>query len=104
MKPNMNNMIKQAQRMQAEMARVQEELKSDRVEASVGGGMVKVTMTGDLALERVTIDPAAVDPDDVAMLEDMVAAAVNEAMRQAQELASSKMAAVTGGMNLPGLM
>lgn len=104
MKPNMNNMIKQAQRMQAEMTRVQEELKSDRVEASVGGGMVKVTMTGDLALERVTIDPAAVDPDDVAMLEDMVAAAVNEAMRQAQELASSKMAAVTGGMNLPGLM
>ena len=104
MKPNMGNMMKQAQKMQAEMARVQEELTEERVEASVGGGVVKAVMTGDLKLERVVIDPAAVDPDDVAMLEDMVAAAVNEALRQAQELASSKMAQVTGGMNIPGLM
>ena len=104
MKPNMGNMIKQAQKMQTDMARVQEELKDDRVEASVGGGMVKVTMTGDLSVEKVIIDPAAVDPDDVAMLEDMIAAAVNEASRQAQELASRKMGDVTGGMNLPGLM
>jgi len=100
----MGNMLKQAQRMQAEMARVQEELKDERVEASVGGGTVKVTMTGDLKVESVAIDPGAVDPDDVAMLEDMVAAAVNEAMRMAQELASQKMAAVTGGLNIPGLM
>jgi len=90
--------------MQAEMARVQEELKNETVEASVGGGTVKVVMTGDLALRSVTIDPAAVDPDDVAMLEDMVAAAVNEGLRQAQELAGRKMSAVTGGMNIPGLM
>ena len=104
MKPNMGNMIKQAQKMQTDMARVQEELKDDRVEASVGGGMVKVTMTGDLSVEKVIIDPDAVDPDDVAMLEDMIAAAVNEASRQAQELASRKMGDVTGGMNLPGMM
>lgn len=104
MKPNMNNMIKQAQKMQADMARIQEELKEDRVEASVGGGVVKVVMSGDLNLVSVKIDPAAVDPDDVAMLEDMVAAAVNEGLRQAQALGNSKMAAATGGMNIPGLM
>lgn len=104
MKQNMGNLMKQAQKMQAEMARVQEELKVDRVEASAGGGMVKVVMTGDMRVDRVVIDPAAVDPDDVSMLEDMIAAAVNEASRQAQDLASEKMAAVTGGMDIPGLM
>lgn len=104
MKPNMGNLMKQAQKMQADMARVQEELKSESVEASAGGGMVKVTMTGDLQVKSVSIDPAAVDPDDVAMLEDIVAAATNEALRQAQELAGAKMSAVTGGMNIPGLM
>lgn len=104
MKPNIANMMKQAQKMQADMARVQEELAGETVEASVGGGAVKAVMTGDLRLDRVVIDPAALDPDDVAMLEDLVAAAVNEAIRQAQELASGKMAAVTGGMNIPGLM
>ncbi len=104
MKQNMAAMMKQAQKMQAEMARVQEELASDRVEASVGGGAVKVVMTGDLKLDRVVIDPASVDPDDISMLEDLVAAAVNEGLRQAQELGSSKMASVTGGMNIPGLM
>jgi DNA-binding YbaB/EbfC family protein len=103
-KPNMNQMLKQAQKMQEDMARVQEELKSEKVEASAGGGMVKVVMTGDLNVDRVVIDPAAVDPDDVAMLEDMVAAAVNEASRQAQEVASRRMGDVTGGMNIPGLM
>lgn len=100
--PNMQAMLKQAQRMQAEMARAQEELKDERVEASVGGGAVKVVMTGEMMVESVLIDPAAVEPDDVAMLEDMVAAAVNEALRQAQELAARKMQAVTGGMGLPG--
>lgn len=104
MKPNMQNVMKQAQKMQADMARVQEELKDERVEASVGGGAVKVVMTGDLSVESVSIDPSAMDPDDVAMLEDMVVAAVNEAMRQAQDLASQKMAAVTGGLGLPGGM
>lgn len=104
MKQNMGSMLKQARKMQEDMARVQEELKAETVEASVGGGMVKVTMTGDLALQSVTINPDAVDPDDVAMLQDLIVAAVNEASRQAQELASAKMAAVTGGMNIPGLM
>lgn len=101
--PNMQNMMKQAQRMQAEMARVQEELKADRVEASVGGGAVKVVMTGEIVVESVAIDAAAVDVDDIAMLEDMIAAAVNEAVRQAQDLAARKMQAVTGGIGLPGL-
>lgn len=103
MKPgNMQQMMKQAQRMQTEMARVQEELKGERVEASVGGGAVKVTMTGELQIESVKIDASAVDTEDISMLEDMVAAAVNEAMRQAQDLAGRKMQAVTGDLGLPG--
>ncbi|MDZ4063311.1 MAG: YbaB/EbfC family nucleoid-associated protein [Coriobacteriia bacterium] len=104
MKPNLQNMMKQAQKMQADMARVQEELANEQVEASVGGGMVKVVMTGDMRVSSVAIDPAAVDPDDIAMLQDMVAAAVNEASRQAQELASKRMGAITGGLDIPGLM
>ena len=104
MKPNMQDMMKQAQRMQAEIARVTEELKDERVEASVGGGAVKVVMTGELTVDSVSIDPAAVDLDDLAMLEDMVAAAVNEAVRQAHDLANRKMSAVTGGLGLPGGM
>ena len=95
--------MKQAQKMQAEMARVQEELKDERVEASVGGGMVKVVMTGDMNVESVTIDPEAVDPDDVAMLQDLVTAAVNAAVRMAQDVSEQKMGQVTGGMNMPGL-
>lgn len=102
-KPNMQNMMKQAQRMQAEMERVQEELAGERVEASVGGGAVKVVMTGAMEVDSVTIDPTAVDPDDVSMLQDLVVAAVNEAMRMAQELANQKMSRVTGGLNLPGM-
>jgi DNA-binding YbaB/EbfC family protein len=99
----MNQMMKQAQKMQADMARVQEELKDEKVEASAGGGMVKVVMTGDMGVDSVTIDPDAVDPEDVAMLEDMVSAAVNEAVRQAQELANRRIGEVTGGLDLPGL-
>ncbi|MHB1135264.1 MAG: YbaB/EbfC family nucleoid-associated protein [Coriobacteriia bacterium] len=104
MKPNMQNVMKQAQKMQAEMARVQEELKSERVEASVGGGAVKVVMTGELTVDSVSIDPAAVDTEDISMLEDMVTAAVNEALRQTQDLTARKMSAVTGGLGLPGGM
>ena len=100
--PNMQQMLKQAQKMQADMARVQEELKNESVEASVGGGAVKVTMTGDLTVSAVAIDAAAVDFEDITMLEDLVAAAVNEALRQAQDLANRKMQAVTGGLGLPG--
>jgi nucleoid-associated protein EbfC len=101
---NFNNMMKQAQKMQAKMAQVQEELKNEVLEASAGGGMVKVSITGDMQVQSVTIDPGAVDPEDVDMLQDMVTAAVNEAIRSAQELGASRMADVTGGMNLPGLM
>lgn len=101
---NFGKMMKQVQQAQAKMAEVQEELRNETVEASAGGGMVKVVMSGDLQVKSISIDPAAVDPDDVEMLEDMTAAAVNEALRSAQEVANQKMAAITGGMNLPGLM
>jgi nucleoid-associated protein EbfC len=101
---NFGKMMKQVQQAQAKMAEVQEELKNETVEASAGGGMIKVVMTGDMQVKSVQIDPAAVDPDDVELLNDMVAAAMNEAVRAAQELAAGRMAAVTGGMNIPGLM
>ena len=100
--PNMQQMLKQVQKMQAEMMAAQESLKDERVEASAGGGMVKVVATGELAIESITIDPAAVDPEDVDMLQDTVLAAVNEAIRSAQELAASKMGGVTGGLGGPG--
>ena len=97
-------MMKQAQKMQAKMAQVQEELKNEELEASAGGGMVKVAITGDMQIKSITIDPGAIDPEDVDMLQDMVTAAVNEAIRSAQELAAARMADVTGGMNIPGLI
>jgi DNA-binding YbaB/EbfC family protein len=101
--PNMNNMLKQVQKMQADMVAAQEQLKTETVEASAGGGMVVVKMTGDLVLQELRIDPGAVDPEDVEMLQDMVQAAVNEAVRAAQELAASKMGGLTGGMDLGSL-
>ncbi len=104
--PNLNQLMKQAQQMQAEMAKAQEQLKSEIVEASAGGGMVKVTMTGDMQLREIKISPEAVDPEDVDMLQDMVAAAVNEALRSAQELAANRMGGIAGlggGGGLPGL-
>jgi DNA-binding YbaB/EbfC family protein len=100
---NINSIMKQAQKMQAGMAKVQEELMDERVEASAGGGTVKVVMSGDLQVVSVIVDPAAVDPEDVELLQDMITAAVNEGIRMAQEIASQKMAAVTGGMNIPGM-
>ena len=100
--PNMNAMMKQVQKMQADMAKAQEELKNEIVEASAGGGMVTVKITGDLELREVRIDPEAVDPDDVEMLQDMVQAATNEAIRSAQELAANKMNAAAGGLAGPG--
>lgn len=96
--------MKQAQKMQAKMAEMQEELKSETLEASAGGGMVRVVITGDMQIREIVIDPAAIDPDDVEMLQDMVAAAVNEAIRSAQELATRRMGEITGGVNIPGLM
>jgi nucleoid-associated protein EbfC len=101
--PDMNQMMRQVQQMQAEMLKAQEQLKHEVVEASAGGGMVTVKMTGELELREITIDPGAVDPEDVELLQDMVQAAVNEAIRSAQELAASKMGAVTGGLGGGGL-
>ena len=98
--PNMNQMLKQVQKMQADMMKAQEDLANETVDASAGGGMVTVTITGDLVVKSVVIDPDAVDPDDVELLQDMVLAAVNEAVRQAQELAANKMGGLTGGMDL----
>ena len=100
--PDMNAMLKQVQKMQADMAKAQEELKSEVVESSAGGGMVSVKISGDLELREVRIDPQAVDPEDVELLQDMVLAAVNEAVRSAQELAANKMNAAAGGLAGPG--
>jgi hypothetical protein len=96
--------MKQAQKMQTEMLQAQETLKDEVVEASAGGGMVKVKMGGDLTLREIVIDPEAVDPEDVEMLAEMVQAAVNEGLRAAQALAESKMGGITGGLGgLPGM-
>ena len=100
--PNMQQMMKQVQQMQADMAKAQEELKSQVVEASAGGGMVTVKISGDLEVRELRIDPEAVDPEDVELLQDMVLAAVNEAVRAAQELAATKMNAAAGGLTGPG--
>jgi nucleoid-associated protein EbfC len=103
--PNLNQLLKQAQQMQAEMAKAQEQLKDEIVEASAGGGTVKVTMTGDLQLRQIVIAPEAIDPEDPDLLQDMVTAAVNEALRSAQELQQSKLGGIAGGLGggLPGL-
>ena len=100
--PNMNQMMRQVQQMQQEMEKAQEQLKHESVEASAGGGMVTVKVTGELEVLELRIDPEAVDPEDVELLQDMVQAAVNEALRSAQELAQAKMGAVTGGLGGPG--
>jgi DNA-binding YbaB/EbfC family protein len=101
--PNYNKMMKQVQKMQADMAKVQQDLTNEVVEASAGGGMVTVQVTGSIELKSIKIDPAAVDPEDVEMLEDMIMAATNEALRSAQELANKKLGGVTAGLNIPGL-
>jgi len=96
----MNSIMKQAQQMREQFEQVQEQLKSEVVEASAGGGMVKVKMGGDLTLREIAIDPEAIDPEEAELLSDMVQAAVNEALRAAQDLASSKMGGLSG---LPGM-
>ena len=101
--PNFNKMLKQVQQMQTDMAKAQAELKDEIVEASAGGGMVTVKVSGDLELKEIRIDPEAVDPEDVDLLQDMVLAATNEALRSAQELANRKLGGLTGGLDLGGL-
>ncbi len=100
---NMNQMIKQAQKMQEEMLKAQAEIEEKIIEASAGGGAVTVTINGKKELQAIKISPEAVDPDDVETLEDLILSAVNEAMRQADEAAAGAMGKVTGGMNIPGL-
>jgi nucleoid-associated protein EbfC len=103
---DLNSMMKQLQQVQADMASAQEKLKDEVVEASAGGGMVKVKMSGDLRLLEVAIDPDAADPEEVELLSEMVMAAVNEALRSAQELAANKLGGITGGLGglgLPGV-
>src|SRR3954466_6400412 len=94
--PNLQKMLAEAQAMLAKQQEAQEALKAEKVDASAGGGMVKVVMTGDLRIETLTIDPDAVDPEDVEMLQDMVVAAINEAIRKAEELQQSKMGEAEG--------
>ncbi|MDK2920019.1 MAG: nucleoid-associated protein EbfC [Candidatus Petromonas sp.] len=100
---NMNNMLKQVQKMQKQMEKVQAEIEEKEVEATAGGGAITVKVNGKRELLDIEIKPEVVDPDDVEMLQDLIVAAVNEAMRKAEEMASKEMGKITGGMNIPGL-
>jgi DNA-binding YbaB/EbfC family protein len=100
---NMNKMMKQVQKMQADMARMQEELAEKTVAAAAGGGAVKVVANGKQEVLSISISPEAVDPEEVEMLQDMVLAAVNEALRKAQDMAAGEMNKITGGIKIPGL-
>lgn len=99
----MGNLAKMAQQMQADMARVQDELGGLQIEGSAGGGVVKAVVTGKQDIVSVTIDPSVVDPEDVEMLQDLVAAAVGDALTNARTTAEAKLAAVTGGLQIPGM-
>jgi len=100
---NMGSMMKQAQKLQKKMLKMQEELKTKTVEATAGGGMVKVIANGSQKIESIAIEKEVVDPEDIEMLEDLVLAAVNDALNKSQEMVSSQMNKLTGGMNIPGL-
>jgi len=100
---NMNKMMKQVQQMQEKMKELKDELAERTVEATAGGGMVKATATGGQEIVSISIDPAVIDPDDIDMLEDLVVAAVNEALRQAEDMVKEEMSKITGGLNIPGL-
>jgi DNA-binding YbaB/EbfC family protein len=100
---NMNNMMKQVQKMQKEMTKLQEEIEQRTVETSAGGGAVTVVATGKKEIVSITIKPEVVDPEDVEMLQDLVIAAVNEALRKIDESSSDEMSKLTGGVNIPGL-
>ena len=99
---DINKLMQQAQQMQQDMAKAQEQLASETVEASAGGGLVTVKATGNGEITSIKIDPKAIDQDDPELLEDLVLAAINEALRSAQSLAQSKLGAMTGGLGLPG--
>ena len=98
---NMAGMMKKVQKLQDEMAKLQEELKHRTVEVTAGGGAVKIVMTGEKQIQSVKLSPSAVDPEDVEMLEDLIAAAVNEAVKKVEDMMSQEMGKLTGGLNLP---
>ncbi len=100
---NMNNMMKQAQKLQKKMLKTQEELATKTVEASAGGGMVKVIANGGQKIESIVLEKEVVDPEDIEMLQDLVMAAVNDALKKSQEMVSSEMGKLTGGLNIPGM-
>lgn len=100
---NMNQMLKQAQKMQADMAALQEDLEAREYTATSGGGMVEVTVDGKHLIKSIKINPDAVDPDDAEMLEDLITVAVNEAIENAIKTSEQEMGAITGGLNMPGL-
>lgn len=100
----MGGLMKQAQEMQAKLAKIQEELARKTVEATAGGGMVRVTVNGQFVLTSIKVDASVIDPEEVEMLEDLVRAAVNEGLRRAREMASEEMSKLTGGFKIPGLM
>ncbi|MCT4509927.1 MAG: YbaB/EbfC family nucleoid-associated protein [Tepidibacter sp.] len=100
---NMNNMLKQVQKMQKDMEKMQSQLEEKEVEASVGGGAVIVKANGKKEILDIAIKPEVVDPDDIEMLQDLVLSAVNEALRSADEMVNSQMSKLTGGLNLPGM-
>lgn len=101
---DMNQIMAQARKMQAELASAQDNLKQMEATGTAGGGAVRATVSGDLKLTSLTIDPAAVDPNDVELLQDMVVAAVNDAIGQVNDAANAQMSSITGGLNIPGLM
>ena len=100
---NMNNLVKQAQKMQKQMAAMQEELNEKTLEMTSGGGAVKVVISGKKEIKELKINPDVVDPDDVEMLEDLILSSVNEAIRQADEMYNNAMGKLTGGMGMGGM-
>jgi DNA-binding YbaB/EbfC family protein len=103
MMKNMNSMMKQAQKLQKKMLQAQEDLATKTVEATAGGGMVKVVANGSQKVESIVLEKEVVDPDDVEMLQDLILAAVNDALKKSQEMVSAEMSKLTGGLNIPGL-
>lgn len=100
---NMNSMIKQAQKMQDDMAKLQEELEQKVYDVTSGGGAVQVSITGKREIKSITVKPEVVDPDDIEMLQDLLVAAVNEAIRKVDEISEKEMSNITGGLSMPGL-
>ena len=98
---NMGGMMKKVQKLQADMGKMQEELKTRTIDVSAGGGAIKVVMNGEKQIQSLIIDPAAVDPEDVEMLQDLISAAINEAVKKVDDLMASEMGKLTGGLNLP---